>query len=531
MNESSQDIGHFDLPKFWRTMNELEDGTIDAAELAELEALLGSSSAARRAYLEYFQQSAVLHMEAAKQHERGLLPLVDGDHGERRNFQRSLLAAAALVTLAAMVAALFVVARPDPAKLVAEMTAETQWTINGVAQSSTSQNGVVTEGASVSVGSGIVRLTMDSGAEMAIQGPASVSFPSPHRPVLETGWLWIDAKAGERFHVEAGDLQIRNIGTRFGVRAQRNRPSEIHLIKGRLELRKLEDGSALGRLAKPGQAQVFSADGMIEEIVVAMDPFPSLPDLLNRPADYRTTVLAQSPVGYWPLDASPDQEIANKIEGSSIGYKGHGVRSGEESPRTESGFHGFPADNHSFFFEGRRNESVLSELDGWHGVKHREGAVSFWIRRSDENPRDEVLWLAGLGDGDSRVTRDAMLHTRLNASGQVIFEAKNDEDDLRLESPQSIADGRWHHVVASWGPLSVDLYLNGGMVARETGFRTPDEKQFRGRFVRFGKPSLDQPNYHSFMGWADEIALWDRPLTPAEVASQYQSAIGVRTTD
>ena len=33
-------------------------------------------------------------------------------------------------------------------------------------------------------------------------------------------------------------------------------------------------------------------------------------------------------------------------------------------------------------------------------------------------------------------------------------------------------------------------------------------------------------NTAPFTGWVDEIALWDRALTPAEVSLQFRSAVG-----
>lgn len=54
----------------------------------------------------------------------------------------------------------------------------------------------------------------------------------------------------------------------------------------------------------------------MEEIPLAADPFPALPELLRRPAGCRSTVLGQSPVGYWMLDDDSGgmltYEIANE---------------------------------------------------------------------------------------------------------------------------------------------------------------------------------------------------------------------------
>lgn len=122
---------------------------------------------------------------------------------------------------------------------------------------------------------------------------------------------------------------------------------------------------------------------------------------------------------------------------------------------------------------------------------------------------------------------EAILHTRLTSSGRLLFEVKNDDGDVELASPQSLADGRWHHVVASWGPSSIDLHIDGQLVARDARPREMDQGEFRGRFVRFGKPSSKQSDtFNPYKGWVDEIAVWDRPLSPVEVACQFDAALG-----
>lgn len=102
MSGQSDDHLRLDLQELWRLLDDLEEGVADPTRCDELGSLLELSPAARRAYLEYFQQSAVLRIEAAKLRERGLLPLVGEAQQTRRALQRSILAAAALVAFAAV---------------------------------------------------------------------------------------------------------------------------------------------------------------------------------------------------------------------------------------------------------------------------------------------------------------------------------------------------------------------------------------------------------------------------------------------
>ena len=526
MTDHSSQANGFDLPQFWRWLDDLEEGVLDETQCAALAAMLEQSPAARRAYLEYFQQSAVLRMEAAKLRERGLLPFVGLAVQTQQAVRRSLLAAAALVALGAIIAALVVVTRA-PVRLTAAVTADTRWSIDGVDQGTDDRTVSVVEGGTVKMRSGTLRLELESGDLMVVQGPAEVSFPSVHRPQLRHGWLWIDAQGSAGpFQIETPTLTVRDIGTRFGVRVTDDGGVETHLVSGRIEVLAGNTGKRVAELKEAGSSRAFSAHGGIEEILPAVDPFPALPKLLERPASYRTTVLGQSPVGYWMLDAAQGDQLTNQIHGSSTGMLGRGVRSGEPGMGQAGGFAGFTTADRSLYLDGSLDYAVVYALDGLHGVKRREGAVSFWIRRPANVPgRDEMLWLAGLSDEGMLWPNKAILHTVLTASGHVVFEIENQGDNVFLSSSRNIADGRWHHVVASWGPKSVDLFIDGSLAATDSKPRVMGEGSLRGRYVRFGKPSNDQfEKFHSYTGWVNELALWDRPLSPAEVDVQFQSA-------
>jgi hypothetical protein len=160
--------------------------------------------------------------------------------------------------------------------------------------------------------------------------------------------------------------------------------------------------------------------------------------------------------------------------------------------------------------ERRSNEAPAS-------VARKEGSVSLWMRSESVESRQEILWTAG-----ERPTDDS-IHAHLTADGRAGFFMENGRYDVLLVSEEAINDGKWHHLAASWSPSEVDLYLDGKRVARDSDYRGRQ----RGILpeLRFG----GGPAYSGaapFTGWLDEIALWDRPLTVAEVAHQYQSAQG-----
>jgi hypothetical protein len=100
---------------------------------------------------------------------------------------------------------------------------------------------------------------------------------------------------------------------------------------------------------------------------------------------------------------------------------------------------------------------------------------------------------------------------------------KDGRSDIRITSKESIVDGQWHHIVASWNTSTVNLYVDGTQAASTREFRVM-KKGILSELI-FGGGTLGS-GFAPFAGWIDEIALWDRSLTPAEVRHQFRSAKG-----
>jgi hypothetical protein len=145
------------------------------------------------------------------------------------------------------------------------------------------------------------------------------------------------------------------------------------------------------------------------------------------------------------------------------------------------------------------------------------GAVSCWLRRESGSGQRTIVWSAGRDAGDDS------LHLRLESDGRIGFFMENGRFDVLLTSEEMLDEDRWHHLVASWSPSTVDLFLDGRRVAwqRESLGLTPDSL-----------PDFRVGGGHSligalpFAGHVDEVAVWNRPLTPVEIEQQFRSARG-----
>jgi len=101
----------------------------------------------------------------------------------------------------------------------------------------------------------------------------------------------------------------------------------------------------------------------------------------------------------------------------------------------------------------------------------------------------------------------------LDADGRLVFAAAGGDGTgpVNLRTQSAVTDGRWHDVVAVVGRDELRLYVDGKPVAARPVSPTDPEI---GRWWLGGGLSGD----------LDDVAVLDRPLSSAEVASRHQAA-------
>lgn len=360
MNEFETREGMLDISSLEIVLQELESGTLEAAKRDELMVLIARSPAAQRVYLGYFEVSAMLIAEAATHFEQGDLPLTAGFDPPSRLIHRSMLLAAALVILSALVVALIKIAKPEVKELSLIAAADTRWSVSGGAQKIDGQRASVREGSTVRVDSGTVEMRLESGSMMVLQGPAQVSFPELTRPVVRSGWFWLDTgTSGEKFEIGTPDLRIRNLGTRFGVRVPMEGSAEVHLVKGKLEVSSESTPEDILKIIPDESGLAIPSQGEPTPVAFARDPFPEITGLVSAPANYSTTVRGQSPAAYWRLESAPNGILHNDLEGQPAGRAGQNASVGASGPRLSDGFGGFDQANHAARLSGESGDSTL----------------------------------------------------------------------------------------------------------------------------------------------------------------------------
>ncbi len=245
-----------------------------------------------------------------------------------------------------------------------------------------------------------------------------------------------------------------------------------------------------------------------------------LPQLKYEPSDYRAKVLASNPAGYWRLSdgdgvARDDRPVALKRNGT---YQG-GVSRQIEGAFGSSG-------NTAAEFNG---SDGLVRIPPTGLTPNNAGfTVELWFRRSNDGdlqcpifcPQalagqfDVDGWQLGLVQGlfSPNVVLDWAMAGLTRPDGSPA---------PALESRTSFRDTDWHHVVAAWDGLIQSLYVDGRLEAWQSVRGNPPNSTSS---IGLAAAVTSTEAVWFFLGRLDEVAIYQRGLSPVEVADHWATA-------
>lgn len=263
---------------------------------------------------------------------------------------------------------------------------------------------------------------------------------------------------------------------------------------------------------------------------------------LNLP-DYQQIVSEQSPLAYWRLnadtDADPGQDgfqfltIPNTGANATLTANLAGVSVSQTSSpglNDSDGYPGLDSDNRWLTLDGSSISGLAIQPQSPVRMGSEAGSVSFWMKTAGTN--DIQILFYGTDTPESDTTANGFgsaneLHLHMEADGELGIFINGSSSNTRLTTSGAYDDDAWHHVVGTWDMAGdeVVLYVDGGT---DLGGETIAGSHVGNDFLLstrqfFGQPVADQ---RVFDGSVDELAIWDVPLTAAEVRRQYLAALG-----
>ncbi len=229
---------------------------------------------------------------------------------------------------------------------------------------------------------------------------------------------------------------------------------------------------------------------------------------------YSRVVVGQAPYEYYRL-SRPHGENGDTLARNTVLLD----QSAPTPALTAAGtpaFAGFGASNTWANFDGAANATLTDVVTGWGSDA---GAISYWTRRDATGTHAGVFARrtggAGVFDGGTA----GAIGTYTRQDGSFGFGI----DNVTAESPASMLElNAWHHLAFTWqrngaGATNgvVRAYLDG---VEEAGWTNKAWTSFAVAEARFGKEIGGTSRL--LRGSADELAIWTRPVSQAELLEQ-----------
>ena len=225
----------------------------------------------------------------------------------------------------------------------------------------------------------------------------------------------------------------------------------------------------------------------------------------TSPTDaYGRSVVTDQPLSFWRLDETSGSTAAdssdNGLDATYVGTVTQGAA---------GALNGF---GRAATFDGASGGVVSTA--GQSGPSRY--ATELWFSTSTTRGGK----LIGFGDAQTGNSSSYDKQVYLTNDGRLIFGVYNGGFDTITSAPHQ-NDGSWHHVVAMQGPAGMALYLDDVLV----GTNGATSNQGYGGYWRVGGDNLafwpDQPDSNYLDGTIDEVAIYDGPLSAAQVDSHY----------
>jgi hypothetical protein len=379
-------------------------------------------------------------------------------------------------------------------------------------------------------------LAFFSGVVLTVEGPADVDLRGRDRLFCHHGKLRVRVTPGAQgFTVQTPGTEVVDLGTEFGLNLAPGGKTRVMVFEGEAAVSVVGASgqsrqSALVEVAK--EVEVDPAGAGIRPVVPQPEAFIALPEspppALDLTAAYRAAVLASQPWGYWRFQQMDGGAVPNEIADRPPLRAAAGVRLG-----------GDPAGNRwAVFRVNDPAQSLLMEGE-WTPPRNAGYAIELWVQptqlRSDLPAQTALVSVIAATDSRDWKQQRLVSYLELAARGRqslqepcaVRFFDRWPAAKVRgtnVFSRRNVVPSDWRHIVGQKAVDTLELYIDGELVgtspaaplAAEDGDETCPCRLLIGRLKQWVVPPL-YSEIRPFEGRLDELAVYDRPLSPDEI--------------
>lgn len=383
---------------------------------------------------------------------------------------------------------------------------------------------------------GAVELTFDDGAQVVLEAPVEVELVSASRLWLQRGKMV--AKVPEEaigFTVSTAAGSIVDLGTEFGVGVTDTGDTQVQVMQGVVALAAKSSGENVPRLTlTEGQARYIQAEGS----QISKLEFDEQAYLRNVPSSpYELAVMRDRPFAYWRFDGTGNAvESIGRVEsnsplGSGVSLVGLAGQAQVGSAAAE--------------FSGAHDGIMLSDLAS--ELLKRDFTLEAWVKPIEIPESTGAMRILsnfyssagirggwGFGVADERFV-GAQIPRRV-----LLFTMHGVYDSI---STQTMTFGEWTHLAVTVDSRAQPaMYINGSEVIefcrdwktnkdsykpipKNANYTDVDVTSKNPFLIGRHPPIANEGNPpEAWHGSIDELAVFTRVLTPAEILEHYQAS-------
>ena len=366
----------------------------------------------------------------------------------------------------------------------------------------------------INITKGLLKLEMNDGTDVVLQGPCSFSLESDSQVRLTEGKLTakVPAKA-IGFTVRTPSASVVDYGTEFGVSVDKYANTEAHVSKGLVELRlgsnKYHFNESLRlKINQAGQ----TSGNQLKKIPASITQFT-----YEMPSAFEELVkrLPNSNLYIRPLNDNPESltELVHKTSINNI-IKNPNIK------MTDGPAFGKKLSSSAIKFSGPEEMLKINNLRSIPQHANGSYSIGFWLKL-DKAGR-QIISTATVDTSNENYR--LFLITRKGMLQHCAFNNINKGRARVAQSETILQPGKWYFamVVRNLQDDTKKLYLNGKLEANDTGYENSQSKIAPFDSLSFGG---DFETFKGFEGALSEIIMFARALDDKEIEKLYNSAI------
>ena len=510
--------------------NALVDGTLSTAQRNRLSHWLATSEEARRYYVQAMGLSASLFSYASEMQTEEPEPVAPPAKLIHTGWWWfGSLAAAASVVLILWLEwpkrdTEFVKSATHNKEFVATLTGskECRW---ANAASSVQPGSRLCKGQRIELAAGFAEITFDSGAQVILNGPASLDANSAWSATLNRGTLKASVPPEAiGFSISNPTVEVVDLGTEFTMFADASRTAtEVFVLKGEVEAAPNTLASQQPIVLREKESRRFAASGI-----------SNVPDSAQKFALFAQPLLLDhfaSPTGYihWSFDEINGQILKGDAFGLPLGA--YDAQLENLSPAELVLVHPESRWHHALKFDGH----LFVKATFPNISKDSPHTVVFWVKVPKDASLSSAYAMVAWGKQGKRFgTHPIHICWNRNPDEGPVGALRTDYGGGFAMGTTSLRDGRWHHIAVvvmagkdATQAMEVKQYVDGRFEGE--GNPSPPGSDIFTKFSDENVPTTSNTVWlgcrlgiHSvrqnrFRGEMDELYIADRTLEPQEI--------------